>query len=70
METQVTLDEWIDIAIEDVFCVVHFQLQAMVVHHLVGMKDVAAELAAEIDIALGVFFFRGRFLTCLQRHFV
>src|SRR5262245_46148997 len=49
---QIRLDEHVDVAIEHAVDVAHLLFRAMVLHQLVRMQDVAANLAAERDFLL------------------
>ena len=47
------VDEAVDVAVEHALGVARANAGAKVLHHLVGLEDVAADLAAEIDAQLG-----------------
>src|SRR5580765_4811001 len=49
---EVGLDEHVDVAVEDAVDVAHLLLRPVVLHHLIRMEDVAANLAAERDSLL------------------
>src|SRR5204862_5717013 len=50
---EVGLDEHVDVAVEDAVDVAHLLFGPMVLHHLVRMEHVAANLVAERDFLLG-----------------
>src|ERR1043165_765700 len=49
---QVALDEHVDVAVENAVDVADLLLRPVILHHLVRMQDVAADLAAEADLLL------------------
>src|SRR4051794_26586903 len=49
---QVALDEDVDVAVENAVDVADLLLRPVILHHLVRMQDVAADLAAEPDLLL------------------
>src|SRR5689334_4343448 len=49
---QVALDEHVDVAVEDAVHVADLLLGPVILHHLIRMQDVAADLAAEADLLL------------------
>src|SRR5262249_22185686 len=49
---QIALDEHVDVAVEHAIDVADLFLGAVILHHLVGVQDVAADLAAEVDVFL------------------
>ena len=55
MPSQVGLDEWVEIAVEDAFDVAGLVLGAQVLHQLVRSKHVTTYLAAEADALLLTF---------------
>src|SRR5262245_39350260 len=50
---QVGLDELVDVAVQDAVHVAHLLFGPMILHHLIRVQDVAANLAAESDFLLG-----------------
>src|SRR5262249_4110514 len=49
---QIALDEDLDVAVEHTVDVADLFLGAVVLHHLIGVQDVAADLTAEVDVFL------------------
>src|ERR1051325_5996962 len=52
---QIGVDQRVEIAIQHAVDVADGQLGAMVLDHPVGSQDVTANLAAEVDVELGIF---------------
>src|SRR5499427_585596 len=49
---QIALDEDVDVAVEHAVDGADLFLRAMILHHLIRVQDVAADLTAEVDVLL------------------
>ena len=64
---QFRINEWLQIAVEDALRVACFDVRPDILHHLVGVKDVAADLLPEVRACGSPFEFR--FLLLVFRAF-
>src|ERR1700749_1735615 len=58
--------ELVEIAVEHTRCVRGLHAGAQALHHLIGLKDIRADLVAPADIGLGGLIRCGLFLALLQ----
>jgi len=54
---EISAQEGLEIAVEDLIDVANFHLGAMILGHAVGLQDVGTDLGAEVDVELGVLEF-------------